>query len=397
MRNEELMEKAVFELGKDSPFYNFLLLFIDRIPSPSVRTMKLRVSSRGRFQLLYNPDTLRNKPLTFSKALLKHECLHIVNGHILIPVNKSKEKMLWDISMDAAVNQFIRELDAFSLPMDSLLQEGCGTDNERFFVGPPMQYPGMTAEFYHDWGLDFMKKNKTIDLELLDSNMSRTDSHEDFGRFELPKEFVEDLLKQVISETMEKAKDGMPEGLEAVMKLVLDNPILDWRNMIRRFFGSSMQVGRYRTPMRPNRRYDDQPGWRNDYAAKLVVVVDTSGSIIEEEFNAFFSEIDEVTRVTDSRVWLVQVDETVQSVMKYGKGMWRDLKLMGRGETDLQPAVDYAQEKLRPEGLLLFTDGFTDLPTISRRALFVLPKSHNPEFVEEAKSIYGRSSVVFLK
>ncbi|PNQ04590.1 hypothetical protein RM69_07780, partial [Mesotoga sp. SC_NapDC3] len=329
--------------------------------------------------------------------LLKHECLHIVNGHILIPVNKSREKMLWDISMDAAVNQFIRELDAFSLPMDSLLQEGCGTDNERFFVGPPMQHPGMTAEFYHDWGLDFMKKNKTIDLELLDSSMSRPDSHEDFGRFELPKEFVEDLLKQVISETMEKAKDGMPEGLEAVMKLVLDNPILDWRNMIRRFFGSSMQVGRYRTPMRPNRRYDDQPGWRNDYAAKLVVVVDTSGSIIEEEFNAFFSEIDEVTRVTDSRVWLVQVDETVQSVMKYGKGMWRDLKLMGRGETDLQPAVDYAQEKLRPEGLLLFTDGFTDLPTISRRALFVLPKSHNPEFAQEAKSIYGRSSVVFLK
>ena len=89
--------------------------------------------------------------------------------------------------MDAAVNQFIRELDAFSLPMDSILKEGCGTDNERFFVGPPMQYPGMTAEFYHDWGLDFMKKNKTIDLELLDSNISRPDSHEDFGKFELPR------------------------------------------------------------------------------------------------------------------------------------------------------------------------------------------------------------------
>ena len=105
MINEELMERAVFELGKDSPFYNFLLLFIDRIPSVAVRTLKLRVSSRGRFQLLYNPDTLRNKPLAFTKALLKHECLHIVNGHILIPVSKSREKMLWDLSMDAAVNQ----------------------------------------------------------------------------------------------------------------------------------------------------------------------------------------------------------------------------------------------------------------------------------------------------
>jgi predicted metal-dependent peptidase len=83
--------------------------------------------------------------------------------------------------------------------------------------------------------------------------------------------------------------------------------------------------------------------------------------------------------------------------MKYGKGMWRDLKLMGRGETDLQPAVDYCQESLRPEGLLVFTDGFTDLPHVSRRVLFVLPKKHNPSFADEARSIYGKSSVVLLK
>jgi predicted metal-dependent peptidase len=396
VQNEELMERAVFELGKDSPFYNFLLLFIDRIPSSVTRTVRLRVTSRGRFQLLYNPDVLGNKPLAFTKALLKHECLHIVNGHILIPVNRSREKVVWDLAMDAAVNQYIPELDAFSLPLDSLLSEGCGTDNERFFVGPPMAHPGETAEFYHSWAMDFMRKNRSIDLELLEGNLSRVDSHEDFGSFELPKEFIEDLLKQVVSETLEKARTGIPEGLEDVMKLVLDNPVLDWRNVIRRFFGSSTYVGRYRTPMRPNRRYDDQPGWKSDYAAKLVVVVDTSGSVIEDEFNAFFGEIDAVTRITDSRIWLVQVDETVQSVMKYGKGMWRDLKLVGRGETDLQPAVDYSQENLRPEGLIIFTDGYTDLPSVARRVLFVLSKSHNPDFASEARSIYGKSSVVFL-
>ena len=87
---------------------------------------------------------------------------------------------------------------------------------------------------------------------------------------------------------------------------------------------------------------------------KLVVVVDTIvGSIIEEEFNSFFSEIDEVTRVTDSRVWLVQVDETVQSVMKTWKRECGETSSSWEEENpDLQPAVDYAQEKLRPEGLL---------------------------------------------
>lgn len=393
----DIVEEAVIELGRRSPFYNYLFLFIERVRSSTVRTFKLRVSSRGNLQLLYNPEVLRDKPLELVVALLEHEALHIVNGHILIPVKEKRDRLLWDLCMDAAINQFIPVLDAFSLPLDELLMEGCGTDNERMFIAPPAFLPNQTAEYYHDWAVEFMKKNKTIDLELIETNLEKTDSHEDFGNFELPKEFVQELLNNVVAETYRKAKDGLPEGLEHVVTLFLDRPILDWRTMIRRFFGSSVHVGRYRTPLRPNRRYDDQPGWRNDYAAKIVVVLDTSGSIIEDEFNAFFSEIDIVTRLTDSRIWLVQVDETVQSVMKYGKGMWKDLKLIGRGETDLQPAIDYAQENLRPEGIIVFTDGYTDLPLVKRKVLFVLSRQCNKEFVEEAKEVYGRSSVVVLR
>lgn len=397
MKSRDILEEAIVELGRENPFYNYLLLFINRTPSSSVRNFKLRVASTGNFQLLYNPERLRNKPLSLVKAMLKHECLHIVNGHILIQVKNSRERLLWDLCMDAAINQYIRELDTFGIPLDQLLADGCGLDNDRFFVTVPGRMPGKTAEEYHEWAVDFMTKNKTVDLELIETSLEKIDSHEDFGDFELPKEFAEDLLKQVVSETFEKAKEGAPEGIEHTVALIVERPILDWRTVIRRFFGSSIHIGRYRTPLRPNRRYDDQPGWRNDYAAKLVVIVDTSGSIIEDEFNSFFSEIDSVTRLTDSNIWLLQVDEAVQSVIKYGKGMWKDLKLIGKGETDLQPAVDYAQENLRPEGIIVFTDGFTDLPVINRKVLFVISKNGNKDFVEQVKEIYGRTSVVTLK
>ena len=377
MRNSDPLEEAVVELGRENPFYNYLLLFIDRVPTSTVKTLRLKVSSSGKFQLLYNPERLRAKHIQLVKAMLKHECLHIINGHILIQVKNSRERLIWDLCMDAAINQYIRELDTFGVPLDHLLAEGCGVDNERFFVTVPGSMPGRTAEEYHEWAMDYLLKNKTVDLELIESNLERFDSHEDFGEFELPKEFVDDLLKQVVSETYEKAKDGAPEGIEHMVSLIVDRPVLDWRTVIRRFFGSALHVGRFRTPMRPNRRYDDQPGWRNEYAARLVLIVDTSGSIVEEEFNAFFGEIDSVTRLTDSNIWLIQVDETVQSVMKYGKGMWKDIKLIGKGETDLQPAVDYAQDQLRPEGILIFTDGYTDLPIVSRKVLFVISNRGN--------------------
>ena len=105
----------------------------------------------------------------------------IVNGHILIPVSQVQRKIA-GICRWTRPNQFIRELDGSASQWDSILKEGCGTDNERFFVDLQCSIRGMTAEFYHDWGLTCMKKNKTIDLELLDSNISRPDSHEDFGQ-----------------------------------------------------------------------------------------------------------------------------------------------------------------------------------------------------------------------
>ncbi|WP_245612764.1 VWA-like domain-containing protein [Kosmotoga pacifica] len=397
MPRASVVEEAVVELARKSPFYNYLFMHIERIPTSKVRTFSLRISGEGNIQLYYNPEVLSSKPIEMVQALLEHECFHIINGHILIPVKNSRYKALWDLSMDAAINQYIPVLDAFSLPMDQLLMEGCGTDNERFFVAPPASIPGETAEFYFQWGLEFMKKNKTVDLELLEENIEMADSHESFGDFELPREFIEELLKNIVSETYEKAKDGIPEGIEASISLFLNKPLLDWRTMIRSFFGSAQYIGRYRTPLWPNRRYEDQPGWRNDYAAKLVIILDTSGSIVDEEFNAFFSEIDMLTRLTDSKIWLIQVDEAVQAVTKYGRGMWKDLKLIGKGETNLQPAIDYAQRELRPEGLIIFTDGFTDLPHVKRKVIFVLSRHYNPEFLEDAKKIYGNSSVVILK
>ncbi|OAA31085.1 hypothetical protein AT15_08910 [Kosmotoga arenicorallina S304] len=397
MSGISIVEEAVLELAKKSPFYNYLFMHIERLPSLKIRTFSLRVSNNGSLQLHYNPETLSAKPLALVQALLEHECFHIVNGHLLIPIKSSRYKALWDLSMDAAVNQYIPALDAFSLPMDQLLMEGCGTDNERFFVAPPASMPGETAEFYFNWAVEFMKNNKTLDLELLEENLEKADSHENFGDFELPREFVEELLKSIVAETYEKAKKGAPEGIEASISLFINKPLLDWKTIIRSFFGSAQYIGRYRTPLWPNRRYEDQPGWRSDFAAKVAIIVDTSGSIVDEEFDAFFGEIDSITRLTDSRLWLIQVDETVQSVTKYGSGMWKELKLIGKGETNIQPAVDYAEENLRPEGLIIFTDGFTDIPHIKRKVVFVLSKHFNPGFLEDARRIYGKYSAVILK
>ncbi|MDI3516522.1 MAG: hypothetical protein PWP37_427 [Thermotogota bacterium] len=390
------VESAAIELGKESPFYTYVFMYLERVATSRVRTLKLRVSDQGRFQLFYNPELLENKPKELVKALLLHELLHIINGHVLIKPENKRDRIIWDLAMDAAVNQHIPGLYAFSVPLDVLIAEGCGTDNERLFVAPPDFMPNRTAEEYHRWILEEFHKSKKIDLEIIEEMRENVDSHEDFGTLPISQEMVEDLLKQVVSEAVSKSRDRVPPAIKEVVDVVISRPRVHWKTALRRFVGSAILGERYRTPMRPNRRYSDQPGWRREYLAKIAIILDTSGSIIEDEINAFLSEIDGLTRLLDTQLWMIQVDEAVRSVTRYSKGQWKDFQILGRGGTDLQPAVDYAQKELRVEGLVIFTDGYVDLPLVKRRVLFVLSRTFSKEFAEEARQVYGTGSVVTL-
>lgn len=391
---ENIIEKAWIELGKESVFYNYLKMYFDNIPTENVRTIKLTISKSGRFKILYNPRRLRSKGEIFSKAILKHEIFHIIHGHIFIKPKDKIDKAIWNLAMDVAVNQQIKELDAFSVPLDTILDEGCGTDNENFFVGPPMNYINKTTEEYYKWILEFFEKSNKADLELIEEN--RIDSHEDFGNFEMMEEIVTDLVSEVISETYEKSKGDIPSGLEVPIALLISKSKRNWKDIIRRFFGNSTVIEKYRTPLRPNRRYENQPGWRSLFGPEIAVVIDTSGSIIEEEYSDFFSEIEKISKIYDSRIYLIQIDNNIQNILRYGSGDWKNIEIKGKGDTDLDPAISYIEENIRPEGIIIFTDGYVDLPIVKRRVLFVLTKNHNVEFKRDVEEYYGTNSIIVL-
>jgi predicted metal-dependent peptidase len=181
-----------------------------------------------------------------------------------------------------------------------------------------------------------------------------------------------------------------------MVSLSLQRSTIDWQTLIRRFAGATIKGEKYLTPLKPNRRYENQPGWKYEYKSKLAVIMDTSASIIEEELNQFISEIEKISKY-DTEITLIQVDESVTLITEYKSGKWKDLEIYGGGETNLQPAVDLAQSKTRVEGIIIFTDGHVDVPVVKRRVLFVLSSKHNPEFIEDATKIYGKNSVVILK
>jgi len=205
-----------------------------------------------------------------------------------------------------------------------------------------------------------------------------------------------DIVSEFITKAYDKSKKNLPDGIELAVSLMVTKPFFNWETMLRRFFGSSIVVEKYRTLMRPNRRYEDQPGWRSKMGPNIAIIIDTSGSIIEEEYNAFFSEVENISKNLGGKVTLIQADSHIQNIMTYHKGNWKELVLKGKGSTDMQPAVDYVEENLRPEGIIIFTDGWVEVPNVQRRILFILSKKHNPEFLNNVIEYYGKNSVAII-
>ena len=101
---------------------------------------------------------------------------------------------------------------------------------------------------------------------------------------------------------------------------------------------------------------------------EIVVAVDTSGSVSEEAFQRFFSEIvNTVKGFTNYKLTLIQCDCTVQDVQEFSteKPFCKKTPLMikGGGGTDFSPVFTYVKEKkLSPKVLLYYTDGHGTYP-----------------------------------
>lgn len=390
-----MIEKIFINLARRSPFYMYLLLNMS--VQPSLEAEKLYLSFKnGKFTIVYNPRWIERKSEQFVEAFLLHQLMHLINLHFLIKPKDGKDRAIWDLAMDAAINQHIPELAAFGVPLNLLVEEGHGVDNENLFVLPPDWMPDRSAEEYHTWILQEMERLGRFDvLVVAELRENSLDSHQQMRACDNVDMMLE-LSQSMLSKAFNLYGRELPSGVRRMVELSILKPVLNWRDTLRRFAGVSEYGERYMTPLKPNRRYEDQPGWKVERAARLGLIVDTSGSIVQEELDAFFTEIEALSRYVDTSLVLVQVDRAVNLRVNYTRGMWRNMQIVGGGETDLQPAVDYLEHNYRPEGLVIFTDGYAELPKVRRRVLFVLSKYHSDEFLMQARDTYGRSSVVVL-
>jgi predicted metal-dependent peptidase len=171
-----------------------------------------------------------------------------------------------------------------------------------------------------------------------------------------------EIEKAVIQETINNAKTrswgSISGNMQDEIKGLIKTKKIPWQRKL------AMLMSKYvnepgsiyeNTWSKRNRRSLPLPGIRK-LSKKIVVTVDTSGSIGQDDLMKFFGQIEKIIK-DYSVMTLIQWDTEVQKVEQYKKGAWKSIEIRGRGGTDPQALYNLLHEDFKYLSVVVnFTD-----------------------------------------
>ena len=162
---------------------------------------------------------------------------------------------------------------------------------------------------------------------------------------------------------------SLPGDMVELIKKAAEGKI-DYRGVLRMFRASILSQKRRLTRMRPSRRFGfEQMGSRYDFTTRLLIAIDTSGSVGSEDLGRYLNVTTSFFKYGIQQIDVLMFDAKVQGkplALTDAKKNIKELKVCGRGGTDFQAPVDYAVEHPEYDGLIIITDGCAPCPDTER-------------------------------
>ena len=354
------LAKASKELMMIEPFYGFFLIMLNKIWTKT-QVPTAGVCKNGiNYQLCINEDFWESLDKKKELGILKHELLHVAFNHLThfyFP-----DKRLANIAMDMEINQYI---DKTWLPEDGIFIENYADLELDDKAGCKYYYKKLQE------AKEEKEQNGTSGCEEFDRLCDQLDGGEDPVKnhdmwkdfqdlSETEKKLIEKQIKRVLTQASDmaesKSRGCTPGEIKDLIKVdeVLP-PKFDWKNYVRRFSGTSSRVFTKKLRRKENRKFDDNPGLKIKMKKHVLLAIDTSGSVSNEEVKEFMGEMKHIHK-TGVAMTLAQCDTSIRKIEPYNGS--NELNIEGRGGTEFDPILDYFNANLRTyTSLIYFTDG----------------------------------------
>ena len=351
--------RARITLLNHQPFFGQIALNTPTIFTDSIETMGVDGVS-----LFVNPKFVEEKSQAELCGVIAHECLHVA---LLHPTRRGqRDPKKWNVATDHAVNlellKAIRADDGYLME----LPDDCLADP---------QYDGMSADTIYNR----LPDDKGDDGDQAGDQPSNQpgDSPGDTGGcgevFDAPADVsVEELEGQIKRKVVQAAHSARAQGkLPGNMESMIDDmlkPVVDWKSKLREHF-ERVFPSDY-SWMRPNRRFLHEglylPGVEKDGTGHIVVGVDTSSSVSDDEIKQFIGEINSICEdVVPEKVTVIYCHTNVWAVDEFEADEDFTVRPRRGGGTEFVPVFEEVEKRgIQPKALIYLTDlGCNGYPT----------------------------------
>lgn len=173
---------------------------------------------------------------------------------------------------------------------------------------------------------------------------------------------LDNEIESMMREAAEKYKSHgwlTAEASEYIKSLKRDS-VVPWNTVIQQKHRRHLDLLREATKMRPSRRHSSYFGRRHTSKCKIVVWIDTSGSMSPRELSLINAELDALER-KNVHITVGHIDAAVCREPEVYRRGTELTNFFGRGGTDFRPAFNWMAEHMRvdpPDFAVYFTDGY---------------------------------------
>lgn len=345
----------------ERPFIGALVMHLHLRPADPSWCETVATDARA---LYFNPGYIASLTFAQTQFVLAHEAMHCALAHFARRGHRVRRR--WDIACDHAVNLLLADEGLHSPP-------GALADAEFRGLSAEEIYPLIPPEV----------RTHTLDRHLFDEAAPSGSSWDDAGderhhrdQLEMPESAVPEPLAQeelarrwqarLASAAQQARRAGRLSQSWARLIDGLIQPQIPWRFVLARYL---MSIARddYSFQRPPRREGAALLPRLSSAVADLCVVLDTSGSIADDELRQFVTEVDALKGQVRARVTLHACDERLDARGPWTFEPWEPITLpegmSGGGGTSFLPAFGWiAGERLRPDLLIYFTDAAGDFP-----------------------------------
>ena len=390
----ELLELLkLFLISKRDVYYGYFMMNMQykvNFKSETIAGIKLNTF----------PPVFESNPLLLCEFTLKeilyiicHEIDHVILNHPAEMVKANPQQIpevykRFNLAADASVNDRLNhEIKAHSYKFMSM-PEGCITSNT---LKKLFNLKSIKAKEHYLYYYNLIKIDEIEELEQNQQQMmvnklkdgkepsfepgedypvtvTTSDQIEDHNwdvsddDYEAIVENTKEFINQSYNMIGEEKRGEMPSSFIEEVKKINEPPILSWQSILKKYVGT-ISAGFRKTRTRLNRRQPqrfDLSGQMNDKTLKIVVALDTSGSVSNSDIQKIFTEIFSIISKRNYELTIIECDYTIQRVYKVKKPSDVQMKVAGRGGTRFSPVIKYVNDDkyFRDSLLIYFTDGY---------------------------------------